>query len=487
MQILATISKVNKIYRNKNIQLREKPSGFSLSFLLSLFFFVFSTNLSAQYNHHRIYENLLNGRFKERLTNTEILQPEYLADNTSAASIMAITFEAFFAGTPDKFENAIELTDQFLDQSSDLPYNLAIGHTSEAILKSINGAYFGALVSFYNAHRSIENYAEKTNCIEPVIYELNTLYNITFSKIPKGYMRLLNVAGVKPIHIDSGKLCNQENQQLISSTFTTIFNLFSPTDKFVPERNSSEMSKLIAGIHYLGRQQPDSALLYLDKMDTIRSNLIVLNYYKGIAYLNLGIYVKAERYFDKYLFLQQKGRYIKATLLRKKWIAIITNKPFKHFTKDILERGTELTFLDKQAQKEAHKSYHTDLLRARLLFDGGKFAESNKTLDEIDKALLNESDYTNYIYRKARNLHGLKEYNLAIKQYNRILQRPNNGDYFHKKAMLEIGKIHIEKSDNELAIKYLLKIEDIYSDTFNESFEREAEMLIEQLKTEQKE
>jgi len=473
---------VNKQTQNKSCWKREKPDGFSLSFLLPLLFVFITVNSFGQYNHHRIYENLLNGRFSERLSNAEIIEETNLQNKTSAASVIAITFEAFFSGNEAKIEKAIDITDDFLDLSEEIPYNLIIGHTSEAILKSMHGNYFSAMISFYNAYRKIKAYEKNTQCVEPVIFELNKLYNFTFSKIPDNYTMILNVAGISAIEIDTNKICYQKNQQLISNTFATIYQLFAKPKSINISKNPGEMSKLIAGIYYLGKQNPDSALLYLNQMDTLRSNLVVLNYYKGLAHLNKAQYDLAEWYFDKFLFLQQSGRYIKATLLRKKWIAIIKGRPTQGYTEAILERGSDIAYLDKQAKKEAKKEYNTQLLKARLLYDGGMFKESLNVIEQINIDNLNPLDITNLLYRKARNLQGLKLYHEAISQYNLLQLQPNRGEYFHKKAMLETGKIFIKLNEPQLAIEHLVNVKEIQSDTFNEAFEQEAEMLIKDIK-----
>jgi tetratricopeptide (TPR) repeat protein len=478
MQILATTLKVNKQTLNKSCWKREKPDGFSLSFFMAILFAFLSIHTFGQYNHHKIYENLLNGRFSERLSNEEIVLEENLLNKTAAASVMAITFEAFFSGNELKIENAIDITDEFLDLSSDIPYNLIIGHTSEAILKSMRGNYFSALVSFYNAYRRIRSYDKETTCVESVIFELNKFYNLTFSKIPDSYTGILSVAGISPIDIDTTKICDIKNQQLISTTFSTIFQLFEKPNSITIPENPGEMSKLIAGIYYVGNQNPDSALLYLNQMDTIRSNLTVVYYYKGLAHLNKAQYNAAEWYFDKYLFLQQSGRYIKATLLRKKWIAIINDQPTKALTKAIATRASELTYLDKQAAKEAEKTYQPQLLQSRLLYDGGKYKESLDVINQISQNTLSPKYLTNLLYRKARALQGLKRYNAAIEEYNLLLLQDNEGEYFHKKAMLELGKIYIEKKQFNSAIEHLKKVKKIDSDTFNDALEQEAELLL---------
>jgi hypothetical protein len=475
---------VNKLTQYKSYWKREKPDGFSLSFLMAILILLFSTNIFAQYNHHKIYESLLNGRFNERLPDWEITEEENLNNKSSAASVIALTLEAFFSGEPSKINKAIEITDEFLDLSDDIAYNLIIGHTAEAILKSMHGKYLPAVFSFYNAYHKIKSYEKNNSCIEPVIFELNQFYNLTFSKVPDSYTRFLSIAGIRPINIDTNKICHQQNQRTISSTFSTIFQLLNKQTPIKIPRQPGEMSKLIAGIYYLGKQNPDSALLYLNNMDTIRSSLITLNYYKGLAYLNKGDYKSANWYFDKYLLLQQSGRYIKATLLRKKWITIIQNQSSIKITQDILTRGSELSYLDKQAMKEAEKEYVPALLQARILYDGAKFQKSLEIIEQIDIEKLNASEYTSMLYRKARNLQGLKKYNAAIAQYDLLLKQKNEGEYFHKKAVLEIGKIYIELENPQLALKYLEEVKNIDSDTFNEAFEQEAEILIDKLKKE---
>lgn len=481
MQTLVMTLKVKNNSQNNSFLRREKPFGFSLSFLLVLFFLITISQSQAQYNHHRIYNNLLNGRFNDRLTDEAILTQKHLDDKTSAASVMAMTVEAFLSGNLNKCNHAIKITDQFLDLSSEIPYNLVIGHTAEAILKSANGKFFSALISFYNAYRKIDDYTHDNTCIEPVIYELNTFYNLAFSKIPKSYIRILSVAGIKPIFIDSTQICQQKNQQLIPSTFSTVYQLFSTTDTLIIQHPIGELSKLIAGMHYIKKQNPDKALAYLNSMDSVRSNLTLSYYYKGVAWLNKANYDKANWYFNKYLFLQQSGRYIKATLLRKKWIAIINNEPTEGLTKAIKSKGSEMAYIDKQAQKEADTEYHPKLLKSRLLFDGGRYNKSMELLQTINENTLNKSQLVNLDYRKARNLQGIKKYDDAILQYNKLLKLENNGEYFHKKAMLELGKIYIEMGQKTQAINHLSNVKNIDSDTFNDAFEQEAEMLIEKL------
>ncbi len=472
---------INKVYLQ-----REKPTGFSLCCFLLFFFLLFSSQLIySQSTSKEILQQTLNGNFNQYSLEETVLQDNNTNDTLAAAAIISITIEAFLKATPEKIKIASNYIKNTLDRADNSPYTKLFAYTAKSLLKALDQEYISALYSSLKGYETLAHYIKTQNCIEPEIWATAKVFNTSYGKIPTNYLFLLNVAGIDSLPLNEKKECSVKKHPELTAFIDMINQTLLDKDTLLENKSTPAVGHLLAAAHYLKKQLPKQASQHLMQIDSTGNQPTTQFYYHGVVQLNLGHYDKANWYLNKYLFLQQKGRYIKSALLRKKWIAIIQNQSYQHLDDAIENRGTTYTFSDRQALKEYRDQYHPRLLEARICFDGGRYSDALKVLNSINTKNLTHHRLNEYHYRKARSYQLLKQYETALDEYGRLLKMPNDGHYYHKKAMLERGKIFLELGNTPKAYKSLKQVMQVKSNMYSKVIEHEAEMLFEKIKNRQ--
>ena len=110
---------------------------------------------------------------------------------------------------------------------------------------------------------------------------------------------------------------------------------------------------------------------------------------------------------------------------------------------------------DKSALNEAlrNETPHSDLLRARLLFDGGYYERASQTLVDIAPGTLTGlKEELEFKYRSGRVYQALGKPALALDFYQQTLQSGAAQPwYFACRAALETGRIYEQQGKKELA------------------------------------
>lgn len=145
-----------------------------------------------------------------------------------------------------------------------------------------------------------------------------------------------------------------------------------------------------------------------------------------------------------------KGRhYIKEAYQKLAWHELVINEnypAYKHYLQLIKKKGYDLIDEDKQALKEAKKELvpNVELLKSRLLFDGGYMQKSYQNL--IKKAYLLENDADHqleYFYRLGRVSQSLQNAFDALHYYGMVLQKgKKSNSYYPCSSALYMGHIY---------------------------------------------
>jgi hypothetical protein len=193
---------------------------------------------------------------------------------------------------------------------------------------------------------------------------------------------------------------------------------------------------------------------------------------KNIAYFGFIDYLTAKvklNRLDKdavnYLLnynLNYKGRhFIKSAYQRLAWYYLLNNdiRKYHENMKNAAKFGAALAETDKQAQYEADRNDppNLQLLKARLLCDGGYFQQSLKNLDENAQPLQLRTvkDSLEYIYRIGRIYHDWNKIELAIPYYDKVIKKGSEEPwYFAANAALQLGLIYEIRKDTNTARLY---------------------------------
>ncbi len=244
-----------------------------------------------------------------------------------------------------------------------------------------------------------------------------------------------------------------------------------------------------ASVHYLNSGKNDLALdLLINRPKGPRYfPFYYLEYLTGAAKLNK-LDSEARLYFLRFVVNFKGKNFIKSAYQRLAWIELLkdNNKGYNEYMERIrLLGGSELDG-DIQAMKDAALESRPDknLLKARLLFDGGYYGEALSALKRFDPALLTSSrEKIEYTYRFARIYHKSGNISEAVKNYEETL---NKGAaypyYFAANAALQLGIIYESSGNKEKAGYYFRRCLSLNYDEYQTSISQKAKAGISRLK-----
>ncbi len=441
-----------------------------------------STKITPHSPDKHLLNAILQGNFSElpgaeQLKNYDSSESHYVA-----IGLFGHTLRALLSGREQWCNEAYKIADQIAEKEKHDSYTKIFAYASKGIIKSYQGSYISSLFSYLSAYQALKKHIEQNQSVTPEIVELSHSFNAVLKKIPDEYSGILKIAGIKPISTLHAPERNGAGYPELAQTIDAFHTAIIEKKEVSAETELNSATRIILAHQYLKNKEPQRAIDLLTPIDSTRNQLTVQFYLMGQACLNQGLYKKASWYFTKFLLKREDGSYIKAALLREKWIAIIKGGNTVHLSDAIEKKGTAYTFTDRQALKENKITYNPHLLEARILYDGGQFLQALNTLEKADFSNLSELQQTAYYYRKARILQAMGKLTRALKTFKQIEKMPNTGHYYHKKARLEAGKILIEQKQYEKAIEMLQLVSETKSDMYSSSIDQEAEELIEKWK-----
>jgi len=171
-----------------------------------------------------------------------------------------------------------------------------------------------------------------------------------------------------------------------------------------------------------------------------------LDFLEGLARLRKLDPVSAV-FLDRFLQNFQGRHYLKAAYQKRAWYALLfeNENRYAFFMEACLQKGENRVGEDEAAWEEARSGEvpHSDLLKARLLFDGGYYARAHSLLAELNaNELQAKRNLVEFFYRKARvsQKMGLKK---KAEEYLKKTIHLGSEEpwYFACRAALELGLI----------------------------------------------
>jgi len=181
------------------------------------------------------------------------------------------------------------------------------------------------------------------------------------------------------------------------------------------------------------------------------------------------------------LFLENfKGRhYIKQAWQRLALCYLIEEDTTKYFTylENAKEQGYRLYDSDRQAYADAVNETlpNTNLLKARLLSDGGYYERALEILLEMEDTSIAYHHNSERLYRTGKVYESLKDTVQAISNYKQTIDLALNDEYyFAAKASLQLANLYKQKEEFELAKTYFKKVLSYTKHPYKDSFEQQA-------------
>lgn len=171
-----------------------------------------------------------------------------------------------------------------------------------------------------------------------------------------------------------------------------------------------------------------------------------LDYLMGIVKLNKLDY-SAEAYFERFLQTNKGVNYIKDSYLHLGWVNLLkgSDSGYNAMMAKVKNTGYNYHERDKQAVNEANGALPArDLLRARLLFDGGYFGKAADLLSDLKADDFKSiKDKTEFHYRLGRVNDALGRDDAALLNYQNTINLGKSQKYYYAaKAAVQMGKIY---------------------------------------------
>jgi len=465
---------------------------------------VFTDNCERAYYHilslqFEEAEHLLD--IEEQLHNDNVYVP-YLRNYIDFISLFVsqdrVLYEKLDTDKSDKFYQISQLNDTCRYKK------LMLGnmHLQWALTKITFGDFFSAAIEFNSAYKLIE---DNTDVFPD--FKLNLLshgiLHIIVGLVPDKYgwiMRLFSMEG----EIEQGEeelseflMITKEESQYFHLYYETLFysgfieiNINPDKHKinyFLNETSLIEDSLLLITfleINLLMKSgENKKALKLLEDIDSANSKTYPFYY---LEYLFGDCLLRTQKWnssIEKYdLFTQNfKGEnYIKDAWRKKSWAAFLQNDTslFLEYMENVKQYGATNIGIDKEALQESKNMNfpNKNLLMARILFDGGYYANAQVLLNNTDTTGFSIKEKLECVYRMARIYNCKKNYIEAKKFYSYAIEKGENLDsYYAANAALKLGAIYEKEGNRPLAKKSYSVCLELDFEQYRNSIKRRAQ------------
>ena len=253
--------------------------------------------------------------------------------------------------------------------------------------------------------------------------------------------------------------------------------------------NQSPVAKFV-GVKIAQRSGHNTeAIQILDTVtDTEFEQFPYLSFLKGLCLLR-DLDPEAEQYFSRFLRDFEGRHYIKEAYQKIGWTVLVmdNNIPgYKTAMAACQDQGYATIDDDKQALKDANSDQipHPELLRARLLYDGGNYQRAFSSLIQQSHTLYYDEEYkAEYLYRMGRISQMLYNYPDAIGYYREIINTEQYRSTFYAcNAALQVGIIFENQGDKIQAEQYFDQCLSMRPDKYQYSLHQKAKSGLNRIK-----
>lgn len=346
------------------------------------------------------------------------------------------------------------------------------------MLKSKFGDYTSSVIDLNKGKKLLVENNEKFKDFLPNQKSLGWV-DLTFGAIPANLKGVVGFFGIKGDMLSGFRQLERFNSQIAGTKYSyyndEVVMLISLADVDVL-RNKNNYNKVIALINDMG----DKSLLkkYLQGYIAYRTAhnddaikffmgaphgndylaFPAINYWLGTAKL-CRMDSDANRYLLNYINQTQGVIYIKDAYQKLAYHSLLTNNmaAYNTYIKLVKAKGTTFDEKDKQALKEANDAKpDIDLLKARLYFDGGYYANALASLKskEVNELKISRDKIELY-YRLGRVYDQMGKDADALANYQKAINIGSGATYYYaaNSAMLS-GMIYEQKRDHKKAADY---------------------------------
>ncbi|WP_316849905.1 tetratricopeptide repeat protein [Pedobacter agri] len=365
--------------------------------------------------------------------------------------------------------------DQISDDDKASPYYLyaqAEINLQWALIHGRFGEYFNAAMCIKRANSMLQDNAKKFPNFHLNLKGLG-LINVVLGNMPDGALKTaLSTFGIKGNMQGGLDMFEKLAQNLPKSSYEPFYeevifyyayvltdvahssSAYSKTMKYTERiADTSLLKSYLQSYVCIKNAHNDEAITILSKKPegNLYQPFPYLEYLEGIAHLNK-LDLNATAYFNRFLQTNKGVNYIKDTSLRLGWIALLKGDKngYTSYMSKVINNGYTYNEKDKQAKNEASAATPAiDLLKARLLYDGGYLSRALQYLsDKNTSDFASDRDKTEFNYRLGRIYDDQGKDDQALAAYQATINQGKTLKYyFAANAALQMGKVY-EKRKN---------------------------------------
>jgi hypothetical protein len=397
------------------------------------------------------------------------------------------------------FEQRIQLLEEGPKQSPYHLYSIALAHLHKSLIAIRFNKNLEAALDFRKAFLLFKENKKAYPNFSPNHVYLGLMTTV-IGTIPKGYQWMASLLGMsgkitegnalvlKYIHSKDAYANQCRNEALFVYPYLVMnfegnkkktFDFLENTDY---DFTNNHLHAYMATNLYLNNQQSQKALQIASDINPANTYLD-LPFWQleiGYAYLNELKLDAAKNAMQQFINRFKGQFYVKDAFEKLSWIAYIQGDQAKAnaYRSNVLSKGNDITDADKQALQNAKIGTwpHPNLLRARLLSDGGYQQQAlsvlaGKTSKDFDK----DTDKTEFAYRLGRIYDLAGQPDQAIPFYTSAIEKgANQPAYFAARAALQIGLIYEQKNNPTLAITFFNTCLEMKNHAFKNSLDQKA-------------
>ncbi len=259
------------------------------------------------------------------------------------------------------------------------------------------------------------------------------------------------------------------------------------TNKLDPNNNPLACFILANIAMHTGRNEEAIRLLENRPKDPAFHPFPYLEYMLGLSKL-YRLDAGAASHFQHYLTHFRGKNYIKEAYQKMAWLALIYGDEAQYHSliQNCRSKGVAMIGGDKNAEKEAKTGAmpHPDLLRSRLLFDGGYHQRAYRLLTSIPISTFTDTrSRLEYHYRLGRITHKMNRIKEAQDYYQQTYEHGRNEPYYFAcNAALQMGLLFEERDDYHRARSYYKLCLGLRPDEYRNSLHQKAKAGMNRLK-----
>lgn len=453
---------------------------------------------------------------KNKLFNQKAIAPSNLAnlfieDFSDFLAVVAISSKDAFEYYKTKNSERIDIFENTSLKSPYIKFSLSEFYLHRAICRVLFNEKFKAVFDLKKARSYSKNNDEEYPQFE-LNYKTKSLLNILLGSIPPSFKWASGLISLKG---DYKTGIVELNRMLNLSYIKEDYNCFFPeilTYKVITAQQSSatasENKQLNTYFSTLTvkRELPRNYILLYAWSDYLMKNgqndmaiKIICSQQKDSGYIpfwpiefihGAALQNKLDKscvsHFLSYIQGVRKGNYINACFQRLAWQSLLNGSPqeydkyIQQISRNVINTEQDQVALFEQQSKQKPL---IQLLKARLLFDGGYYHQSMEELSSIKTENLYNSLYQlEYYYRLARNYEKQENFTRAMYLFNKvIIDGSTIANYYAANAALNAGNVCEQLNNKKQAQLYYKKCLSLSPTQYKESIHQKAKIGLERI------